>query len=110
MIPKEYRHDDPAERATVVAEIQATWNAVKAMGAPLPHHVDEPTTDAALARLPTQGLDGYDLFLLEAISQAGIVQVLTDDGDYCTVPGIQLFTANVRVLTLALAQGKLLTR
>ena len=30
---------------------------------------------------------------------------ITDDGDYCTVPGIQVFTANRPVLAVARAQG-----
>jgi len=28
------------------------------------------------------------------MAQAGTVKVITDDGDYVTVPGIQVFTAN----------------
>jgi hypothetical protein len=43
------------------------------------------------------------------MSAAGINQVLTD-GDYCTVPGLQLFTANRQVIEASRAQGKLLTR
>jgi hypothetical protein len=44
------------------------------------------------------------------MAQAGTVKVITDDGDYVTVPGIQVFTANYNVITAARNQGKLLTR
>ena len=54
--------------------------------------VDDTVTDASLARYQTQALDGYDLYLLEAMQKANLRQVLTDDGDFCTVPGIQVFT------------------
>jgi hypothetical protein len=40
----------------------------------------------------------------------GVVQVITDDGDFSTVPGIQVFTANRNVIQAARAQGRLITR
>jgi hypothetical protein len=40
----------------------------------------------------------------------GVVQVITDDGDFATVPGIQVFTANRNVISAARSQGKLLIR
>lgn len=107
---KEYRHNFPAERANVVAEVRAAWAGAKGVSAPLAVNVDDPTTDAALVRFQTQLLDGYDLFLLEGIGTAGVTQVLTDDGDYCTAPGIQVFTANANVVAAAVSQGMLLTR
>jgi hypothetical protein len=107
---KEYRHNHTTERSNVVAEIQTAWGQVKTMAMPIEALVDEPTTDAALIRIQTQLLDGYDLFILEAISRMGIVQVITDDGDFATVPGIQIFTSNWNVIQAAQTQGKLLTR
>lgn len=44
------------------------------------------------------------------MEKAGIVQVITDDGDYVTVPGIKVFTANRNVIEAARNQGKLITR
>ncbi len=108
--PKEYRHNHPAERSNVVAEIQAAWGQVKTVAAPVDLLVDEPTTDAALNRLQIQYLDGYDLLILEAISKAGITQVITDDGDYATVPGIQVFMSNSNVIQTAQSHGRLVTR
>jgi hypothetical protein len=72
--------------------------------------VDDVSINKSLVRLQTQPLDGYDLLILEAIDQAGIVNVITDDGDYVTVPGIKVFTANRNAIAAAANQGKLLTR
>lgn len=108
--PKEYRHNYPAERANVIAEIQAAWSQVTSIAVSTDITVDEATTNSALTRFSTQPLDGYDLLILEAMDKAGIVQVITDDGDYVTVPGIRVFTANQNVLTAARNKSKLLTR
>ena len=48
--------------------------------------------------------------ILEAMDKAGINQVITDDGDYVTVPGIEVFTANQNAIASARSQGKLITR
>lgn len=108
--PKEFRHNHPAERTQVGTEIQSAWSQVKTLAQAATVTIDEPTTDAALSRCLLQTVDGYDLFLLEAMNKDGMIQMITDDGDFATVPGIQVFTANRNVLAAAQAQGKLATR
>jgi predicted nucleic acid-binding protein len=108
--PKEYRHNLAAERSRVFAEIQAAWSQVTALADALSVTIDTPTTDAALRRFQTEKVDGYDLFMLEAMKNHGVVQVITDDGDFTTVSGIQVFTANRNVISTARTQGKLLMR
>ncbi|MEG4058005.1 MULTISPECIES: hypothetical protein [unclassified Microcoleus] len=108
--PKEYRHNKPTERANVVAEVIAAWGQVTSIAVSTDVTIDETTTNASLTRFQTQLLDGYDLLILEAMDKAGVVQVITDDGDYVTVPGIKVFTANRNVITAAKNQGKLITR
>ena len=44
------------------------------------------------------------------MSREGMIQVITDDGDFATVPGIQVFTANRNVIQTAQTQGRLLNR
>lgn len=70
--------------------------------------VSEETSNAALNRFLTQLLDGYDLLILEAMDKAGVTQIITDDGDYVTVPGIKVFTANSDAIAAAKSKGKLL--
>lgn len=107
---KEYRHNLPAERAQVFAEVQAACGLVTTLAEPLTVTIDSPTATSALNRLQTEKVDGYDLFILESMRSHGVVQVITDDGDFATVPGIQVFTANSNVIQAARAQGRLITR
>jgi hypothetical protein len=107
---KDYRHNLPSERARLVGEFQRAWCRIKADSEPLALMLDDATTDAALSRLATEPVDGYDLYMLEAMACVGVTQLLTDDGDFCCVPGIEVFTANPRVLAAARAQGHLAVR
>jgi len=107
---KEYRHNEHVERRNVIAEIRDAWAQIKTLAAPLDAFIDMATTGAALDRLATQEVDGYDSLLLQAVSEAGVTQVVTDDGDYATVPGLQVFTCNRNVIAAAHSQGKLIQR
>jgi predicted nucleic acid-binding protein len=107
---KEYRHNYPPERTRVTAEIQAAWGQVTSLADPLTVLIDDTTTSAALTRFQTEKVDGYDLFILESMKHHGVVQVITDDGDFVTIPGIQVFTANRNVISAARLQGKLQAR
>jgi hypothetical protein len=40
----------------------------------------------------------------------GVVQVITEDGDFASVPGMRVFTANRSVMSAACSEGKLLIR
>lgn len=110
MTTKEYRHNDPVERQRVVSVIQRVWGQITAASQPLDVSFNTAATAAALARLGANPLDGPDAFLVEAMLVAGVTQILTDDGDFCCVPGIEVFTANPRVLTAARATGLLHVR
>lgn len=107
---KAYRHNLPNERAQVCAEIRAACGLVTSLAEPLAITIDYPTFNAALNRLHTEKVDGYDLFILECMKNNGVVQLITDDGDFVTVPGIQVFTANRNAIQAARVQGKLLKR
>jgi|SRR5919199_5169934 predicted nucleic acid-binding protein len=108
--PKEYRHNYPTERTKVVAEVQNVWDNVTSTAVCTDLLIDEVISNTALTRFQTQLLDGYDLLILEAMDKAGVKQIITDDGDYVTVPGIRVFTANWGAIAAARSQGKLLIR
>lgn len=107
---KEYRHNEPTERARIVSAIAVAWGQVTSLATPLSVNIDDSITNAALKRLQTERVDGYDLFILESMKIHGVRQVITDDGDFCTVPDIQVFTANRNVIQAAKSQGKLVIR
>jgi hypothetical protein len=60
--PKEYRHNLPDERSRIVSEIQSAWEQIKSLAAPLKVTIDSQTTDACLAYLQNEKVDGYDIF------------------------------------------------
>lgn len=107
---KNFRHNRNNERRQTVSEIEAVWAQVVNLAEPLTVVIEEPTANAALSRLQTEKVDGYDLFILESMKKNGVAQVITDDGDFATVSGIQVFTANRNVIQAARSQGRLLTR
>jgi hypothetical protein len=109
---KEFRHNLPNERAKVVKLLETCWLQVQSAAVPVNLTIDDIATNAALNRFKNQALDGYDLLILEAMFNAdpGQVKVITDDMDYATVPCIQLFTGNNRVIQAAITQEKLVHR
>lgn len=107
---KEYRHNHPAERSNVAKEVEAAWGQVKSMTSSLDLMINDAITATALDRFQEESVDGYDLFFLEAMSNAKVVQIITDDGDFATVSQIRVFTANKNVIAAAQNQGKLITR
>jgi len=107
---KEYRHNHSTERSNVVSEVQAAWGQVKTMASSLDIAINDTMTDAALTRFKKECVDGYDLFILEAMSNEKVIQIITDDGGFATVSGIRVFTANQNVITAAQKQGKFIKR
>jgi len=108
--PKDFRHNYPQARSNVLAEVQASWGQVKSLAKSLRFKIDQKTSNSALVRFQQVSIDGYDLFLLEAMFRQKMLNILTDDGDFATVPGIQVFTANRNVINAARNQGKLIIR
>ncbi len=107
---KEFRHNYPLKRSQVVKEIQTAWSQVTNIANSLSVNIDISTSTNALNRLQTEKIDGYDVFILESMKGHNVVQVITDDGDFATVSGIQVFTANRNVLQAAKSQNMLKTR
>lgn len=107
---KTFRHDFPNERSGVVTEIENAWAAIETIATPLHLLVDQPLVTRALVGFRTSALDAYDQFCRLALQHHGITQILSDDGDFCTVPGITLFTSNRGVIAAASTQGKLVVR
>lgn len=108
--PKAFRHDYPNQRLKLVTLINDTWENVLSVSTMLDLNLDMNFMKSALTLFPSAGLDGYDLFMAEAALNGSVTQILTDDGDYATIQGLTVFTANPRVINMAQAAGKLVTR
>ena len=111
--PKEYRHKFTGERQRVAKVIQTAWQDVCGNGSQClqpPLVLDQAAATQASADSALFPLDGHDLYFLQSVRVAGNPHILTDDGDFCTVSGITLFTANRNVIEAARVQGKLIAR
>ncbi|GMA59760.1 PIN domain-containing protein [Alicyclobacillus fastidiosus] len=108
---KQFRHNMPQERTRVVTEIATAWGQVKSMAQMIEASpINELATDTALVQMKSDRVDGYDLFILQSAEENGVSQIITDDGDYCTIPNITIFTANQNVIAAASTQNKLIKR
>jgi predicted nucleic acid-binding protein len=107
---KTFRHDCEAERKIVVSAVTASWAQVKSIARVIEHRFTEASADAALKCFQSSSVDGYDIVMLDAMERCAIRRVLTDDGDFATVPGIQVFTANPATISAARRAGQLLIR
>lgn len=108
---KEFRHNFPQERQRVIQEISNVWQLIQVYGTSfLASQITDAEVQSAQNALQLLLVDGYDLFIVQAMQQAAITSVLTDDGDFATVPGATVFTANHNLIKAAQKQGKLLIR
>lgn len=104
---KEYRHNFKEERQRIVSNINTCWQQVESFAASLELKIEDCVATSALTNLNNVNVDGYDLFIIEAMKNSGIVKFITDDGDFSTVPNIDVYTANRNVVGAARSQGKL---
>jgi predicted nucleic acid-binding protein len=107
---KNFRHNLPDERTSTISKIEASWDQIKSMAKPLEGIVDENLTEVMLKDIKLKQMDGYDMFILETMKSNGIDQIISDDGDFSTVEGINVFTANRNVIKAARQVGKMLNR
>lgn len=106
---KDYRHDYPRQRAKVTTLINDAWSDILGFSELLKINLDDAFMQEATALFPTVGLDGYDAFTAQAAIKTR-VNVITDDGDFASVPGLTVFTANARVINVAAQSGMLVVR
>jgi predicted nucleic acid-binding protein len=105
---KDFRHS--GARASVVREIETAWTQVTSMSQLAAVALDDATLADVVKRMGVAATDAYDALLLNAMAAHGVTGLLTDDGDFCTVPGITVFTGNHRVVMAAKAVKALLVR
>jgi predicted nucleic acid-binding protein len=107
---KEFRHDYPNQQRRVASLIQGVWSDVLSMSQMMPITLDAAFVAGAVNKFAAVQLDGYDLFMAENALAGGLPSVITDDADYCTFPGLTVFTANGTAIRAAAAAGRLVVR
>lgn len=108
--PKAYRHDYPKQRANVTGLINDAWADILSYSKLLNVNLDVSFMQETSSLFPSVGLDGYDVFTAQLATQSTITNIITDDGDFASVPGLTIFTANPRVINLAKQANKLIIR
>lgn len=99
-----------AERQGVVAEMTAAWGQITTIGTALSTPTDSAALKAAVELFVNNPLDGYDIFYVNAMQNAGLTAVITDDIDFTRVSGLRVFTANDTALQQAQMFRKVVTR
>ena len=107
---KEFRHNLITQRANVVAEADAAWNQVETIGSGLALRISAGEIAAARMTLGQCATDAYDALALSSAVAEGVTQVLSDDADLVSIPGVRVFTANRRTIALARNAGRLVVR
>lgn len=104
---KNFRHSYPQ---VYKPEIIAACNQVLNLSSPLYIDINNIQINYFLSQISNTFLDGYDVYILNSMLTNNINNIITDDGDFTTVPDINVFTANANVINLAKSNGKLVTR
>ena len=108
---KEFRHNYPNERNFVVDEIESAWETICDSSESSGIVLDEENSKYILGDLKQFCLDCYDIvYLREMRDKLDEPKIITDDGDFVTVPDITVFTANNAVIRAADDAGMLVRR
>ncbi|WP_120508463.1 PIN domain-containing protein [Rahnella bruchi] len=105
---KDFRHLFSVQRLAAIKEVETSWLQVESLAEQIEINICENITDNCVTKMPSNSLDGYDLMIHESMLNSGILNIVTDDGDYTTVPGINVYTSNKNVLLAALQQKRLI--
>lgn len=107
---KEFRYAYPKEYEAIAEEVMTMWEQIKTIAKPANLTINVSASTLAAFMLRETRLDGYDLFLLQAMQNAGLQYIITDDIDFSTVPSITVFTANNRMIEAADIASHLIKR
>lgn len=107
---KEFRHNYAAQRAAVCAEINSCFLQVKSIGNYFDVDLSETEISHVISRFNNFEVDGYDCMIAANLLRKGVDKIVTDDGDFASVPGVTVFTANRNIIYRARQAGKLIVR
>ncbi|EOC1531622.1 PIN domain-containing protein [Cronobacter turicensis] len=105
---KEFRQTYVKERTNATKEIEASWLQVENIANQIEINICDRVTTNCVTKMATTTLDGYDLMIHESMINSGIFNIITDDADFTSVAGINVFTSNKNVIQAASAQKKLI--
>ena len=94
---KEFRKLNP-ERKTVVSEIEVAWSTICSISSLLNTELSAKTTTGAISLLASTTLDTYDCFYSQLMRDNSIDIIITDDGDFKSLPATCVYTSNRNML------------
>jgi predicted nucleic acid-binding protein len=105
---KEFRQIYSKERNIATKEIEASWLQVESIANQIEINICDTVTTNCVTKMASTTLDGYDLMIHESMVNSGILNIITDDADFTSVDGINVFTSNKNVIQAASTQKKLI--
>ena len=108
---KEFRHSYDDEREELIDTVDAMWESIEKIA----HCLDTTLTLKTNHHLLTSfmgdyRLDSYDYLYLQTMHDNHITRIITDDGDFSTIDGIEMYTDNTNIIEQAREQDRLRTR
>lgn len=109
---KEFRNNYPTQWNNTINEINTAIAQIKNLAVPLSPTPDDRFMEEVCNYQKSHGkcLDIYDIIYVKQIESESINKIITDDGDFSTIPNINIFTNNRNVLNLAQRAGRLKSR
>ena len=96
------------ERNNVVEDIEISLNQITRIGESDEAFVEVLNyikKDDFIKTLQETTLDGTDILMANFIKQNGVQNIITNDRDYLTIRGVNIFTFDLRVINTAQCQG-----
>ncbi len=87
------------ERKGVVQEVEAAWDTIASLANSLDCELTEKLSEASMEIFKSSNLDPYDAFFIEIMRTNNLTKIITDDADFGSTTGLQIFTANSRLNT-----------
>ncbi len=94
---KEFRSDSECRKA-VVEEIKMAWDTINSISNSLSFSLNNTIVNDVHSLFEESALDAYDAFYCYLMEKSDIKKIITDDADFNSVEGQELYTANRRIL------------
>lgn len=91
-ISKKRFRSQPAERASVISEIKTAWDTISAMSTCIETTIDLNFSQSSIELMRDTTLDAYDSFYIKSANISSIKNILTDDKDFRSVDGIDIYS------------------
>jgi predicted nucleic acid-binding protein len=107
---KEFRHNCVGDWEKTFWEVESAWRQVESASSNIDCLFSADLATEVLAQLKIYSMGAYDAAIVNLLFKNNCLNIITDDGDFCTVKGLTMFTANETILNAARAQNKLIAR